>query len=345
MADPATPPGYTAVTSYNRRLAADCRARSGPMYDHVDNLSVVRDIDALRAALGEARLTFFGVSYGTLMGQQYAQLFPRHVRALALDSNEDHAQSGTAAAVSAAAGAEDSFTQFAQWCARDTGCILHGRDVGRLLDRLYARALAGTLSVPGQARRPLAPSELLARVEEELLGPDWAALSTALAALAAEAVLPGTPPGPLFPEEVDVYAMAAMCADWPVTVSSAGQVAGLLRRLGTAAPHLHLDVPSWQWALSCLGRPEAVTNPPRPYRIPHGVPAILMANGLHDPATPYPWALDAARQIPQAVLVTYDGWGHGTYSQSPCVRQIVDAYLIDLRTPPGGTHCPAVARS
>ncbi len=66
-----------------------------------------------------------------------------------------------------------------------------------------------------------------------------------------------------------------------------------------------------------------------------------MTNGRYDVATPYPWATNVARQIPDAVLLTYDGVGHGSYSLSTCAGEAIDRYLLTPRTPPRGTHCPA----
>ena len=60
---------FDRVVAYNQRLGADCRLKTGPLFDHVDTLSVVRDLDAIRAAVGEEKLTYYGVSYGTLIGQ------------------------------------------------------------------------------------------------------------------------------------------------------------------------------------------------------------------------------------------------------------------------------------
>ncbi|MFC7645630.1 alpha/beta fold hydrolase [Streptosporangium lutulentum] len=62
--------------AYNEQVRRDCRARTGPLFDHVDTGSVVRDLDALRAALGDDKLTYYGLSHGTLLGQQYAERFP-----------------------------------------------------------------------------------------------------------------------------------------------------------------------------------------------------------------------------------------------------------------------------
>ncbi|GAA3838540.1 alpha/beta fold hydrolase [Streptomyces phyllanthi] len=81
---------FDATVAYNRRLRADCRARTGPVFNHLDTAQTVRDLDALRAALGERKLTFHGSSYGTLLGAQYAETYPRRVRAMVLESVMDH---------------------------------------------------------------------------------------------------------------------------------------------------------------------------------------------------------------------------------------------------------------
>lgn len=93
---PSLTPGNAAeferLRTYNRQLRDDCRAQSGPLFDHLDSVSVARDTDAIRAALGERQLSFYQWSYGTLIGQAYAELFPDRVRALVMDSVMDHSQ-------------------------------------------------------------------------------------------------------------------------------------------------------------------------------------------------------------------------------------------------------------
>ncbi|WP_328591023.1 alpha/beta fold hydrolase [Saccharopolyspora karakumensis] len=74
---PDGPEHFQRLLDHNRRASDDCRARSGAIVDHVDTASVARDIDAFRAALGEQRLNLYGISYGTLTGQMYAEQFPR----------------------------------------------------------------------------------------------------------------------------------------------------------------------------------------------------------------------------------------------------------------------------
>ena len=125
------------VQAFARDLGDSCREHTGPLIDHVDNVSVARDIDTIRAALGERQLTLYGRSYGTLAGQMYAENFPHRVRGLVLDSVFDHSLPVSRMLTSQGATAEDSFNGFAKWCAANTDCALHGQDVGQVYDDLY----------------------------------------------------------------------------------------------------------------------------------------------------------------------------------------------------------------
>ena len=92
---PDTGGTLAAVKAYSRALGDSCREHTGPLVDHVDSANVARDIDAIRAALGERKLTLYGISYGTLAGQMYAENFPHRVRAMLLDSVFDHSLSAS----------------------------------------------------------------------------------------------------------------------------------------------------------------------------------------------------------------------------------------------------------
>jgi len=332
---PDTPKGYAAAVAYRKTLMDDCRKLSGPLIDHVDNISVVKDIDAIRAALGEKKLTYYGVSYGTLMGQQYAEMFPDHVRALALDSNMDHSQRTTGFTVTEAQTDEDAFQEFVKWCDRDATCALHGQDVNLLFNQLYAKAQAGKLIDPN-TQQPMTPDELSGLPVGYLYGPDWTYLAQDLKALADST----TAFGPKADTPVLVYFPFAFCADWKFDLPNAASVA-LQRRISNAvAPTLRLSGIGWGAMTGCLGV-DKVANPQHPYQV-HGTPPLLIIGGKHDPATPYAWSVGAASQIRNSTLLTYDGWGHGQYFKSPCVVAATDRYLISGTLPAKGTHCPAV---
>ncbi|MGC0421814.1 alpha/beta hydrolase [Embleya sp. AB8] len=338
-ADPVTPAGFAALTAYNRDLAASCRQGTGPLYDHLDTTSVARDVDAIRAALGERRLTFVGGSYGTMAGQRYAELFPHRIRALVVDGNLDHSADTGRFLDSGTVAAEDSFAEFVRWCDADTRCMLHGRDPAGVYARLYQRAEAGTLALPGDPNTRLTPYALSDHVVKGFYEPSWSQLAARLDDLDRQP--PGRPTLPPFtppPNRDTPYKQAMFCSDFRIDIAGADELAATKRRMAALAPRLRLSGLTWDMLTTCLGNPVPVTNPPRPYRV-HGAPPILVINSRHDPATPYTFAVEVARQIPRAVLLTYDGWGHIAFERSACVRAAMDRYLIDLRTPPVGTHC------
>ncbi|WP_328330260.1 alpha/beta hydrolase [Kribbella sp. NBC_00382] len=331
--------GFDRTIRYNRELAEDCRAHTGPVYDHIDTLQTVRDVDAIRAALGETKISFHGSSYGTLLGELYAEKYPQRLRALVLESVFNHGDQTTSEFLDAqAATAQDSFSEFVKWCAEATACSLHDRDIHALWADLLARAGRGELPDPRQASVKATPYTLTFGVFRMLYEPQWAALADTLKRLETSQPPTGEPP---VPTGLAPNTLAPFCQDLSLPVRSYGEFSALVRRL--ARNNQDLKIPPTLLAVTnCLGLPKAA-NPQQDLRI-HGLrtPALL-ANALHDPATGYSWAADVARQFGrQGVLLTYQGWGHGSYTKSPCVGQAIDNYLISLTVPRRGTSCPAV---
>lgn len=328
---------FDATVAYNKRLRADCRAHTGPVFDHLDTASTVRDLDALRAALGEARLTFHGSSYGTLLGAQYTETYPRRVRAMVLESVIDHSVPTTRAFLEAGdASAQDSFNEFVKWCDRTASCVLHGRDVRAIWKGLLARAERGELE------NPLTPGTRLASVDlvnaiafKHFYKADYAGLARNIGTMEASKPLPSSPAS-LSPLP---SATPVMCSDWRLPIRNYREYASYVRRMSRTAPDMPYLLP-YRMTAACLGSP--TNNPQHRLRV-RDTPPILLSNALHDPATGYPWAVSVARQLGhKGVLLTYDGWGHGSVTDGPCMENTVDRYLIDLKTPPRGTHCPAI---
>ncbi|MGA5205490.1 alpha/beta hydrolase [Streptomyces variegatus] len=328
---------FDATMAYNRRLRADCRARTGPVFDHLDTGQTVRDVDALRAALGERKLTFHGSSYGTLLGAQYAETYPRRVRAMVLESVMDHSVQATPRFLQAeAATAEDSFHEFVKWCDGAAHCALHGRDVRAVWQSLLARAGRGELEHPAKPGTSLSASDLVNKIAfRKFYEADYAGLATAIAGMAVSNPLPASPTSiaPLPP------ATPVFCSDWHLPVRDYKEYSSLVAMMNMTAPDLPSLLPI-HMAAACLGAPTA--NPQHRLDV-HGAPPILVSNALHDPATGYPWAVSVARQLGRSgVLLTYEGHGHGSVTSGPCMEDAVDSYLTDLAVPPRGTSCPAV---
>jgi pimeloyl-ACP methyl ester carboxylesterase len=364
---------FAAMIAYNRRLAADCRRHTGPVFDHVDTLSVVEDIEALRIALGEPSLSFYGVSYGTLMGQQYADRYPDRVRAIGLDSTLDHSVGTRDFLTIETDAVQDSFDEFVAWCDRDEVCVLHGHDVPKIWTTLRARAERGKLPDPIDPGHRLTLLELLDIAFSSFYEPQWYALAYYLDAAAspsarrsrperaavarvaaagrqardrwrtggAWALGPGRRPRSTT-SLVENNFQAIFCEDWSLPLRDYGDFAAELERLADHAPQMLLSPLALSATVGCLGWPSPPNNPQRRIGpVPSG--PLLLINARHDPATPYRWAQSTAGQLGAAAnLVPYDGWGHSVYGRSACVTSVADRYLVNQWIPPTGGHCPAV---
>ncbi|GAA3586518.1 alpha/beta hydrolase [Amycolatopsis ultiminotia] len=331
---------FRQLISYDRALGTSCARNTGPLAEHVDTASVVHDMDAIRAALGESKLTYYGVSYGSLMGQQYAETYPDRVRALVLDSNMDHSIGTTWEFLRTETQAvQELFDQFTAWCGRSTSCALHGQDVHAVMAELYSRAEQGKLGTPDDRLDPLA---LVGLITQNFYGPTWDALAKSMVELRD-----GKPAEAAFGTgEISVPSAfgSVFCSDWRLPVTSFPQLEGYRRALAAVSPDLHFSQLGWGAATGCAGWPAPVRNPQHPLSIRPGVP-MLMLNSRFDPATPYGWAERAARQA-GAPLLTYDGWGHGAYfKNSQCVTDATDEFLLAGTVPAPGTHCAAVPPS
>jgi pimeloyl-ACP methyl ester carboxylesterase len=299
---------FDHTVAYNRALWSQC---TSAVFHHADTASTVRDLDALRAALGEHTLTFQGTSYGTLLGEQYAERYPDRVRAIVLESVVDHRPTSTSEfLVEQSWAQQDSFDAFA--------AATPGQDVRAQYRDALAQAAAGQLNI--------SPFELDALTLKLLKDPDYPRLAQALATPSA---IPD--PGPL------VVVPAVFCNDWSLPVRNYQDYAAMLRRAGKVAPDLHYGAQVMSLTM-CLGWPR-VANPQHVLNV-HTRTPLLLINSLHDPATGINWAKSVERQLGRdGVLVVYQGAGHGSYSLSACIRQVTDRYLISLDVPPRGTTC------
>jgi pimeloyl-ACP methyl ester carboxylesterase len=302
---------------------AACRATS-PVWDHAGTLSAVRDLDALRDALGLRKLTFHGSSYGTLLGAQYAERYPGRVRAIVLESVFDHSLDVRGFVRTQASALQDAFEEFVRWCAASAGCALHGSDVRAVWNDVLDRADQGEYA-------PNTAFELAILPIARLAAPDRAGLAKDIAALRdGKAPRIGLPP----------LVSSVFCADWPADVRDYDAYASLVRDAAAAAPDVRYGA-GLLAVRACLGWPSPVANPPHPLHVRTKTPLLLL-NSVHDVRTGHVWATNVAAQLGRhGRLVTYGGSGHGAYGNTPCTTAAVDRYLIDLIVPPRGAFCPA----
>lgn len=325
---------FDALLDAQAAVGADCRERTGPVFDHLDSTQVARDVDALRGVLGEDRLNLYALSYGTVPGQLYAELFPERIRTMVLDGVFDHSVHSDRFAVTGALAGQESFDQFVEWCATDAACALHGTDVRARLAALYERAERGTLPDPDDPAGTVDPGELTSRVVSPLTRPDLPAVAAEILRLEAgtaprrQRTAQTTTPLPIF----------LQCADNRNDTRSYADAERLAARTRVVAPDLRTS--AFDIAALCINPPVPATNPQRPLHADDASP-IMVLTSRYDPATPYQGARHVAAQLPRSVLVTYDGMGHGAATRSACTRRLVYRYLSDTTLPEPGTRCPA----
>jgi pimeloyl-ACP methyl ester carboxylesterase len=339
------PPGYTLfprteqqfrqMLAHNRVVGASCLAGTGSLLGHVDAVSTARDMEVVRRALRSPTMTFLGLSYGTQLGANYAQLYPRRVRAMVFDGALEHSLSEVPMLTDEISAAEDSFDRFAVWCHDTAACVLHGEDVGRVYDDLVAAADRNPIPVPG-ATRPVSGADIRLGTQDKLLfkepvvfGAGWADLAVAIAqARAGDAHAFASPPV-TGPTDFRYPALAIGCMDYVSEIRTWPQLQQRIEFAKQLAPHLQGAVQTWTLA-RCIGWPVPAANPPRRLDV-RGVPPILIVNATHDPSTPYQWALGVASQVRGSVLLTRVGDGHTSYFSSPCAQSAIDEYLITGR--------------
>ncbi|MFN2594631.1 MAG: alpha/beta hydrolase [Actinomycetota bacterium] len=331
-----------AWISANKHYDEACLRNDKELVHHISTQDTAFDMESLRRALGDPKLNYLGFSYGTFMGEMYASLFPKHVRAMALDAVVPPRLTTTGFIQGQARGFAQDLQDFFQWC-RTNGCSLSSSgDPEKVLNELVHRLQYHV--IPAGETRTLALGQATYGVAEGLYNSDnWPQLSSALSAAAGGN---GAPLLTLFDyyaqrdanghytNQFDAY-NAIVCVDRPSPRSPSryGQLAkNLQRRYGVFGEFL-----AWQ-TLPCAFWPVD------PVPLPTGLDskrlaALLYIGRTHDPATPYSWAKLAQQETRGSVLLTRVGEGHTSYGKSTCVHEAVDAYLIDLKVPPKHKRC------
>ncbi|MDA2806989.1 alpha/beta hydrolase [Nocardiopsis suaedae] len=330
-----------------------CRERAGDLMMHMGTENVARDMDVLRAVLGDERLTYLGKSYGTLIGAYYADLFPERVGAMVLDGALDPELDALETTVQQAGGFETALRAFVEDCQGREDCPLGGEEDG--VDAGVDR-VADLLQEAG--REPLDTSaddgrEVgRARVEMGIMGAlysegYWGEVRGAL----TDAIEDGDGTALLrlgdrlydrddpraFTNSVSSL-VAVNCSDAPAPRDPEAY----RRAAEEAAEASPLFGPSSAWAaFTCAYWPEEAVADPWEADAP-GADPVLVVGTTRDSATPYAWAEELADGLDSGVLLTYEGDGHTAYrSGAPCVDAAVDGYLLEHEVPEDGLTCGA----
>ncbi|MBO8194891.1 alpha/beta fold hydrolase [Streptomyces oryzae] len=337
----------SALTSAYGRFAKGCEKRTGKLLGHVSTVEAARDMDVLRAVLGDKKLNYLGASYGTYLGATYAGLFPKRSGRLVLDGAMDPSLSARRVNREQTAGFETAFKAFARDCVGSSDCPLGTEGVeqaGKKLSALFAKVDRKPLKT-GSSRtltESLATTGVIRAMYDE---GSWPALREALAAAKKG---DGAPllqlsddyyeRGPDGSYSNIMYANPAVnCLDLPPAFSDAAETRKSLDSFEKASPVFGRGF-AWA-ALNCGEWPVKPTG--GPHRIAaDGADPILVVGTTRDPATPYRWAQGLAGQLTPGRLLTYQGDGHTAYLRgSDCIDGAVTTYLLQGKPPKTGTTC------
>ncbi|MCM3516861.1 alpha/beta hydrolase [Nocardioides sp. P86] len=326
---------------------AGCVERSDALVGHVTTVEAARDMDVLRAALGETTLTYLGASYGTKLGATYAELFPQRVGRLLLDGAVDVSLSTRESSLGQARGFETALRAYVEDCVSGDDCPLGGSveegltTITDLLDDIDAQPL------PTSDDRELTVGSAFYGVVTPLYVRDyWPLLTQGL-----EQALDGD--GTTLMLLADAYASRdSFSGDYLNNSAEAIYAINCLDDPTALAPE---DVPAqyadfeeasptfgrvFAWGLVGCAGIEVEASEPAPQIDGAGAAPIVVVGTTRDPATPYEWAQALAEQLDSGVLVTRDGDGHTGYnSGNECVDTAVEDYLVEGTVPDDGLQC------
>lgn len=327
-----------------------CASRGGERALHMSSTEVARDLDVMRALVGDAKLNYFGVSYGTFLGALYADLFPQRVGRFVLDSAVSPNQTDLQKLQYDAQGFESSIAAFIDWCVKQDSCAL-GTDPSKaevqitdLLDRIDRTPLRTSKSgLPTVGEGWIGFAIFMCLYSEE----SWPTLNKGLAEALEEgrgdalvsfafSVVSRSSKGG-YAESSYLHAMIPVrCADWPRTPETPA-FRDQRERLQTAHP-LWTRL-TGELFDNCSAWPGAARKPSGS-TLGVGAAPILVIGNLRDPATPIGGTEQLASDLDSATLVTSDSDGHGAYySGDSCVDGVVDDYLIQGKVPPASKAC------
>lgn len=323
-----------------------CEDKSGNLGSHVSTIEVARDMDVLRAVLGERKLPYFGFSYGTRLGATYAELFPEKVGRFVLDGAVDPSLPTLEGSLSQAKGFETALRAYLQNCVDDGDCFL-GDSVDEGLQTIEdLLADIDDEPLPTNDERDLTIGRAFYGLVTPLYSEDnWTyldqGLSEALEGKGDTLLLLSDFYGSR--EDDDTYSDNSLeaigvinCLDDPWSIP-AKKVPDYYDEFAEASPTFGRV---FAWGLvGCHGTPFETTEPEIEIDADGAAPIVVIGT-TRDPATPYEEAVAMAEQLESGVLLSRDGDGHTGYNQgNACIDAAVHAYFIDGTVPDDGTEC------
>nr|WP_303770147.1 alpha/beta hydrolase [Actinomyces oris] len=336
-----------AISVQFKQLEASCAANTKPaeLLDHVDTVSVARDLDVLRALSGDQKLNYTGFSYGTYLGATYAELFPANTGRMVLDGALDPSLTYNERRQGQALGFERALRNYVAWCQSGQNCPLTGdTDAGvKQIGDVFTSA--NQSPVPSSdPNRPVTGEDMKQVISLLLYSPEtsWGTGNEALAQVINEhdasifrTILsrldaqPVVSTGAMIGTNCLDYRVEGDMATWKAQSEELERIAPRFATIAEAGD------------LGCQAWGHTGTQPPKALHAKGAAP-ILVIGTTGDPATPHEWAVALADQLDSGQLLTWEGNGHTAYANSghgPCVTKAVDTYLLSGTMPKKGLTC------
>ncbi|SDF77867.1 alpha/beta hydrolase fold [Lentzea fradiae] len=318
-----------------RSLGPECRDDQ-LIARHMSTADVARDLDLLRRAVGDRKLTYLGFSYGSFLGATYANLFPGNIRALVVDGvlNPELWSSGRQVESDRIATKEE-FREFLRTCD-EAGCVF-----GPKPEQRWNALLKSVRAKPIQLGDEVFTYDTVVGIAlGAMYSPDdWPSTAELFDQLSdastGTASLSATSAEPDYPNGFDSYNGNA-CADieYPSTL-------GAYRSISRYAEAGSEFGPAWWWAnAACADWPVNADRYTGPWHTRTSAPVLVVGNHF-DGVTDFRGAQAVHRQLAGSRLLAYAGWGHTAYAVSQCATEHTNAYLLHGTLPPAGTVCPA----
>ncbi|MDN3359908.1 alpha/beta hydrolase [Actinomadura sp. DC4] len=343
---PAPDGGIAGNVATERRIAQTCLANGGDVLRSLSTPNEARDIDRIRAALGESKISAWGVSYGTYAGAVYATMFPQRTDRIVLDSNDDPNPGRVARGwlANTAIAVEDRFPDFAKWASAPGNpdrVVATPAGVRPAFLGLVARLDRTPLPWPGANPPELDGNVLRETLQESLYSDDdFPALAALILAGRGDRPLPApsSPPDAAL-QNVTAVAVGTICDDvaWPRSVPAIARDVAADRARYPLTAGMPVNV------MPCTFWPAPAE--PAVRVTPHGPSNVLPAQNLRDPSTPYKGALEMRRAFgDRARMVTVDSGGHEVYlaNGNACGDALVTRFLVTGKRPAHDAFCPAV---
>ncbi|MDO9378138.1 MAG: alpha/beta hydrolase [Nocardioidaceae bacterium] len=343
---PDTPVEVAAFAADSKQMGDACLANSGELARHVSTVEVAKDLDVLRALVGDDTLTYYGASYGTSIGATYAELFPKRVGRMILDGAIDPQLDARETNLGQAKGFQTALSAYIQDCVSGDSCPI-GTDEADATAKLKA-FLDGLDAQPlptGDPDRPLGQTLGFYAVALPLYNQQsWPVLTQVLQAAyqgngapalsIADQYLGRTSDG--YQDNSAQVIYAVNCLDDPETITPA-ETEQTIAQYEQVSP-VFGEIFAWSpygcatWPIKPTAEPLEIDG--------DGAAPIVVVGTTRDPATPYEWSQGMAEALESGVLVTRDGDGHTAFGVgNQCVDDMTEAYLVDGTVPDDGLTC------